>query len=51
MYKHVTSLYNQLLAIYFKEDNNIIGEKKEEIEEKYDPSNLLLEGFKYDRWY
>ena len=31
MYKHVTSLYNQLLAIYFKEDNNIIGEKKRKL--------------------
>ena len=31
MYKHVTSLYNHLLAIYFKEDNNIIGEKKRKL--------------------
>ena len=31
MYKYVTGLYNQLLAIYFKEDNNIIAEKKRKL--------------------
>ena len=31
MYKYVTSLYNQLLAIYFKEDNNIIAEEKRKL--------------------
>ena len=24
--------------------------KKEEINEKFDPSNLFLKGFKYDKW-
>ena len=25
--------------------------KKEEIDEKYDPSNLFIKSFKYDKWY
>ena len=29
----------------------ILQIKKEEIDKKYDPSNLYLKGYKYDEWY
>ena len=34
LYKNVTKLYNALLAIYFKEYNNITDKKKEELDKK-----------------
>ena len=51
VYENVTKLYNTLPAIYFKKYNDIIDSKKEEIDENYDPSNLFLEGFEYDKWH
>ena len=49
VYENVTKLYNTLLAIYFKKYNDIIDSKKEEIDKNYDPRNLFLKGFKYDK--
>ena len=51
VYENVTKLYNTLLAIYFKKYNDIIDSKKEEIDKNYNPSNLFLKGFKYDKWH
>ena len=52
MYNNDAVLYSTLLAIYFNDYiNNITDEKKEEIDKKYDPSNLFLKGYKYDEWY
>ena len=51
MYKNVVNLYNTLLAIYFNDCNSITDEEKEDIDKKYDPSNLFLKVYKYDEWY
>ena len=51
MYKNVVNLYNVLLAIYFNDCNSITDEEKEEIDKKYDPSNLFLKFYIYDEWY
>ena len=50
VFKYAANLYNTLLTIYFNDHNSII-EKKEEIDKKYDPSNLFLKGYKYDLLY
>ena len=50
VYKNVTNLYNKLLAIYFKEYNSVADEEKEKMDIKYDPSNLFIKGYKYDKW-
>ena len=51
MYKNVVNLYNTLLAIYFNDYNSITDKEKEEIDKKYDPSNLFRNVYKYDEWY
>ena len=51
MYKNATSLYNKLLAIYFKEYTSIADEEKEDMDKKYDPKNLFIKGIKFDKWY
>ena len=51
MYKNVVNLYNVLLAIYSNDYNSITDEEKEEIDKKYDPSNLFLKFYIYDEWY
>ena len=51
VYKNVKRLYNILIAIYFKEYNNITDKTKVEMDKKYDPSNSFIKGIKYDKWY
>ena len=51
MHKNATNLYNKLLAIYFKECSSISNEGKEKVDKKYDPSNLFIKDYKYDKWY
>ena len=49
MYKNVINLYNTQLAIYFNASNSIVDEEKEEIDKKYDLSNLFLKGYIHDK--
>ena len=49
--ENAANLYDTLLTIYFNDYNNIKNKKTEEMDKKYDPSNLFLEGYKYDILY
>ena len=51
MYKNIVNLYNLLLAIYVNDCNSITNEEKEDMDKKYDASNLFVKGYKYDKWY
>ena len=51
VYKNVINLYNTQLAVYFNASNSIIDEEKEEIDKKYDLSNLFLKGYIHDKQY
>ena len=37
--------------MYFGDCNNIKNDEKNEIHKKYDPNNLFLKVYKYDKWY
>ena len=50
MHINVVNLYDTLLAMYFNDCNSITDEEIEEMDKKYDPSNLFLKGYKYDKW-
>ena len=45
MYNNATKLFNILLSIYFNDYCNTANKGKEEIGEKYNPNNLLIECF------
>ena len=47
VYNNALNLYNKLLSIYFSDYNDITNEKKKEMEEKYEPTNLLIRGYKF----
>ena len=46
-YKNAINLYNKLLNIYFNEYNSIKNEIKEDMAKKYDPSDLLIKGYRF----
>ena len=48
VYRNAVKLYNALLAIYFINENSITNKKNKD--KIYDPSNLFLKGYKYDKW-
>ena len=45
VYNNATKLFNILLSIYFNDCCNTTNKGKEEIGEKYNPNNLLIECF------
>ena len=47
VYNNAVNLYNTLLTIYFNQYNNITDEEKEKIDEKYNPNNLLIKGYRF----
>ena len=47
VYNNALNLCNKLLSIYFNDYNNITNEKKEQMNKKYDPNNLLIKGYKF----
>ena len=49
VYRNAVKLYNALLAIYFINENSITNKKNKD--KIYDPSNLFLKGYKYDKWW
>ena len=49
--KNVVNLYITLLVIYCNYYSNIADEEKEEMNERYDPSNAFLKNYKYDEKY
>ena len=51
MYKNAVNLYNTLIVMYFGDCNNIKNDEKNEIHKKYDPNNLFLKVYKYDKWF
>ena len=46
-----SDLYNDLLAIYFHECNELPGAKRNNMEHKYDPDKLFLQTCNYDVWF
>ena len=50
MHNTVTRLYNEYLKNYLDEGDSIIDVEKEEIDEKYDLTNLLLLEYDCGKW-
>ena len=51
MYVKASDLHNDFLAIYFDEYYNLSDTKIIEIDPKYNPANLTLDGCDYNEWY
>ena len=51
MYDTASELYNGFLWIYFDEYNELPDTKRNKMEPKYNPDNLLLETYNYDDWF
>ena len=51
MYDKASDLYNDLLAIYFNEYNQLSVAKRNKMKHKYDPIKLFLETCNYDVWF
>ena len=49
-YNNARNLFDKLLCIYYNDYINIPNEEKEEMGEKYDPSNLLIKGDRFTEW-
>ena len=47
MYDNATKLFNIVISIYFNDYNNTTNKETEKMGEKYNPNNLLIEGFKF----
>ena len=47
VYNNSINLYNTLLTIYFNQYNNIANKEKEDMDKKYDPSNLLIKDYRF----
>ena len=46
-----SKLYNEFLGIYFDEYNYLPDAKRTNTGLKYDPTNLILDAYNYDKWY
>ena len=46
-----SKLYNEFLGIYFDEYNYLPDAKRTNMGLKYDPTNLILDAYNYDKWY
>ena len=46
-----SKLYNEFLGIYFDEYNYLPDAKRTNMGRKYDPTNLILDAYNYDKWY
>ena len=46
-----SKLYNDFLGIYFDEYNYLPDAKRTNMGLKYDPTNLILDAYNYDKWY
>ena len=53
MYNIASELYNEFLEIYFDEYNNLKKKKKKKknLNDKYDPTNLILDTYDYSIWF
>ena len=49
LYKNAVNIYNKLVANCFNEYSSIEDEENEKMDKKYDPSNLFIKGYKYDK--
>ena len=47
VYNNARKLYNMLLNSYFNVHNNTTDEEKEKMDEKFNPSNLLIQGQRF----
>ena len=47
VYNNAINLYNKLLSIYLNQYNGTKNEIKEDMAKKYDPSNLLIKGYRF----
>ena len=47
LYNNAINLYHTLITIYFNQYNNIVNKEKEDMVIKYDPSNLLIKGYRF----
>ena len=51
MYDKASDLYNDFLAIYFNECNELTDARRNKMEHKYDPAKLFLEKYNYEVWF
>ena len=51
VYDNASDLYNNFLAIYFNEYNEILDAKRNKMKHKYEPKKLFLETYNYDVWF
>ena len=51
MYDTTSELYNDFLGIYFDKYNKLPDANRNKIEPKYDPNNLFLGAYNYDKWF
>ena len=47
LYNNAINLYHTLITIYFNQYSNIVNKEKEDMVIKYDPSNLLIKGYRF----
>ena len=47
LYNNAINLYHTLISIYFNQYSNIVNKEKEDMVIKYDPSNLLIKGYRF----
>ena len=47
LYNNAINLYHTLITIYFNQYSNIVNKEKEDVVIKYDPSNLLIKGYRF----
>ena len=48
VYNNAINLYNTLLTIFFNQNNHIRYRGKEDIDKKFDPSNLLIADYRFN---
>ena len=51
VYDNASDLYNNFLAIYFNEYNEILDAKRNKMKHKYEPRKLFLETYNYYVWF
>ena len=51
MFDTVSKLYNKLLEKYFDECVDLLEAKKSKMDPKFDPTNLTLDEYDYDKCY
>ena len=52
MYNIASELYNEFLEIYFDEYIDLSdSKKKKNLNDKYDPTNLILDTYDYSIWF